>query len=233
MSAPFLSALLLGDGRFPAGGHVHSAGVESAIADGRVTGEESLEAYVVGRLTTVGIAEAALAAATAWRLDDDVITCEPSAVFSTLDAEADARIPVPSLRGASRRLGRQLARVGGRCWPDPRLAVLAQTCPDGAHLPVAMGAVGLACGLGPSSIAHLALHHAATTPTQAAVRLLGLDPFGAVAIAARLAPLADQLAREAVAAASGPLEDLPARSGPVVEMAAVDHPTWDVRMFAT
>ena len=43
-----LALLALGDGRFPVGGHAHSAGVESAVADGRVGDVESLEAFVVG-----------------------------------------------------------------------------------------------------------------------------------------------------------------------------------------
>ena len=33
---PAAALLLLADGRFPAGGHVHSAGIEAAVGDGRV-----------------------------------------------------------------------------------------------------------------------------------------------------------------------------------------------------
>ncbi|MDP9388377.1 MAG: urease accessory protein UreF, partial [Actinomycetota bacterium] len=49
-----LSALLLADGRFPAGGHAHSAGVEAAVADGRVGDVASLAAFARGRLWTAG-----------------------------------------------------------------------------------------------------------------------------------------------------------------------------------
>jgi len=66
MSA-LLALLQLGDGRFPAGGHVHSAGIESAVADGRVTGQRSLEDYLRGRLTTVGLTDAALVASSVIR----------------------------------------------------------------------------------------------------------------------------------------------------------------------
>ena len=218
MSTP-LAALLLADGRLPTGGHVHSAGVESAVADGRIVDVDSLGAYLLGRLHTVGLTEAALAAAS---------VLQPRLVVA-LDAEADARITVPELRVASRRLGRQLVRVAGRCWPDP---VLARLPPD-PHQPVALGAVGVAAGLDASTVARIAIHHATATPAQSALRLLGLDPFAVAALTASLALEGELVADEAVAAASGPLADLPARAGPVVEIAAVTHASLTTRLFAS
>ena len=128
-----LAALLLADGRFPMGGHVHSAGVESAVADGRIVDVPTLAAYLQGRLHTTGLTEAALAAATVLHVDQ----------LDGLDAEAEARITVPALRVVSRRLGRQLVRVAGRCWPSAILASL----PDEPHQCIAFGAVGVAAGL--------------------------------------------------------------------------------------
>ncbi|WP_433457733.1 hypothetical protein [Micromonospora sp. CA-248212] len=55
--------LLLADGRFPAGAHAHSGGLEAAVAAGRVTDLASLEAFLVGRLATAGLVGAAFAAA--------------------------------------------------------------------------------------------------------------------------------------------------------------------------
>lgn len=57
--------LLLADGRFPAGGHAYSAGTESAVRYGDVTDAASLERFLVGRLATVGVVDAAFAARTA------------------------------------------------------------------------------------------------------------------------------------------------------------------------
>jgi urease accessory protein len=229
------AVLMLADGRFPVGGHVHSAGVEAAVADGRVRDLSTLEAYLVGRLWTVGLTEAALAEATLGRLADRG-PGEPgdaAAAVVALDAEADARLPVPALREASRRLGRQLVRVAVRCWPDARLRGVAADHPGGVHQPVALGAVAAAAGLAPGEVAALALHHALTTPAQAAVRLLGLDPFAVAALTVRLGAEAGAVAAEAVAAAGGPPADLPARSGPLVDVAAAEHRLWDVRLFAT
>jgi urease accessory protein len=214
-----LAALLLADGRLPTGGHVHSAGVESAVDDGRIVDVQTLGAYLLGRLHTVGLTEAALAAA---------VVLQPAAI-AQIDAEADARITVPELRLVSRRLGRQLVRVAGRCWPDPVLATL----PDDPHQPVALGAVGIAAGLDALTVARIAIHHATTTPAQSALRLLGLDPFAVAALTASLAIEGERVAMEALLAAGGPLHDLPARTGPVVEIAAATHASLTTRLFAS
>jgi len=230
-----LALLQLGDGRFPAGGHVHSAGIESAVADGRVTGQRSLEDYLRGRLTTVGLTDAALVAASVIRLDAEQSDGSDllGSVIAELDAEVEARIAPPPLRSASRKLGRQLTRVAARCWPDPLFASLSAAHLEGVHQPVALGAAAVVSGASPVGAATVSVHHALNTPAQAAVRLLGLDPFAAVAIAVSLAPEADAIVAAAVAAAHGPLADLPARTGPRCEIAAVDHETWDLRLFAT
>ncbi|MGW4109089.1 urease accessory protein UreF, partial [Streptomyces sp. NPDC004976] len=57
--------LVLADGRFPAGGHAHSGGMEAAVASGRVRDTASLEAFCRGRLHTAGLVAAGLAAAAA------------------------------------------------------------------------------------------------------------------------------------------------------------------------
>lgn len=213
-----LATLLLADGRLPTGGHVHSAGVESAVADGRVIDVDTLADYVRGRLHTTALTEAAVAAAT---------TRQPH-LIAELDAEVDARIPVPALRDVSRRLGRQLVRVASRCWPGAVLFAL-----PAPHQPVALGAVGAAAGLRAGDVAAVAVHHAIATPTQAAVRLLGLDPFAVAAVAAELAVEGEAVVAEALAAAAGPICDLPARSGPATEIAAAHHHLLETRLFAS
>jgi urease accessory protein len=55
--------LLLGDARFPAGGHAHSGGVEPAATAGTVTDLASLDVFLRGRLRTAGMVAAGLAAA--------------------------------------------------------------------------------------------------------------------------------------------------------------------------
>lgn len=220
---------LLADGRFPAGGHAHSAGVEAAVHDGRVGDVHQLEGFVRGRLHTAGRTEAALVAATVLRLDHhDVV-----GTLRQVDAEADARIAPPPLRTASRRLGRQLVRAAAVCWPSALLVELTGAFPRGAHQPVALGAVATSAGLDAFDAARLVLHHAVTTPLQAGVRLLGLDPFTVAALTARLGEESVPLAGDAVALAAGPLRDLPAASGPMSDIAACAHAGRDGTLFAT
>jgi len=217
--------LLLADGRFPTGGHVHSAGMEAALADGRVRTVADVEAFVVGRLWTTALADAAVAVAVLRGLAGAE---HPRAVLDRLDAEADARIPVEALRAASRRQGRQLARVAGGCWALP--TGLADVHPDGPHAAVALGAVAHAAGLGADDTAVLSLHHAVGTPLQAALRLGGFDPFALAALAARLDPTIALVAGEAVRADPG---DLPCAAPPLAELTAIAHARDPERLFAT
>lgn len=225
------AVLLLADGRFPTGGHAHSGGVESAVGDGRVRGVADLAVYVRGRLETVGVIDAALAAATVHRLAQPGATA--GAVLAELDVEAEARILAPPLRAASRRLGKQLLRAAARCWPAGELVTLADEFPRGAHQNVALGAVVSAVGGSPADAAALAVHHAVTMPAQSAVRLLGLDPFAVAALIAELEPLAATVVAAAADGCGLPLAELPAPSSPLVDIVAVHHATADVRLFAT
>jgi urease accessory protein len=63
VGAVSVAGLLLGDSRFPAGGHAHSGGVEPAVTAGTVTDMRSLELFLRGRLRTVGLVAAGVAAA--------------------------------------------------------------------------------------------------------------------------------------------------------------------------
>jgi len=125
-------------------------------------------------------------------------------VLRILDGEVDARTPAPPLRVASRRLGRQLLRVGSRCWPSALLALAADAAHD-PHQSVAFGLVALAAGLDVEPVGHLVAHHAVTTPMQTGVRLLGLDPFGAAAATAALAGAAAAVVTAPPPTRPGPL----------------------------
>ena len=103
--------MLLVDGRFPAGGHAYSAGVEAAVSIGDVVDVASLERYLHGRLATTGRVDAAFAAHTCARSADLAV------IAGDLDDEYSARVLSPYLRSTSRRLGRQLLRSAGRIWP--------------------------------------------------------------------------------------------------------------------
>ncbi|MFI8965866.1 urease accessory protein UreF [Streptomyces sp. NPDC053493] len=218
--------LVLADGRFPAGGHAHSGGAEAAVKAGRLHDAAGLEAFCRGRLHTTGLTAAALAAAAA-------LGADPYA----LDEAADARTPSPALRAAARRLGRQMMRAARAAWPGPELDRLAAAFPRGAHQPVVLGTAARAAGLGAEDAAACVAYETVSGPATAVVRLLGLDPFHATAVLARLAPDLDEVAhraaeRAAVAAVEG-LDALPAASAPLLDLTAEQHAAWPVRLFAS
>ncbi|MFF1448993.1 urease accessory protein UreF [Streptomyces sp. NPDC058274] len=218
--------LVLADGRFPAGGHAHSGGAEAAVKAGRITGAPSLADFCRGRLHTTGLVSAALAAAAALGVDP-----------VELDTAADARTPSSALRGAGRRLGRQLMRAARATWPSAELDALAREFPKGAHQPVVLGLAARAAGLGPEDAAYCSLYESVSGPATATVRLLSLDPFDATAVLARLAPELDLVAGQAVDAARRVLAEgvgaLPAASAPLLEISAEVHAGWPVRLFAS
>ncbi|MFD0746918.1 urease accessory protein UreF [Phytohabitans flavus] len=202
--------LLLADGRFPAGGHAHSGGLEAAVTAGRVRDLGDLDAFLRGRLATVGLVSAAFAAA----------ACAGGDIH-TLEAGLDARTLSPALRKASRAQGRALLRAGRTLWTLP-------TAERELHHPVALGVVAAAAGLTPAEAALTAAYGTVTGPASAAVRLLGLDPYATHALVARLAPDCD-----AVAARAATVDDLPACSAPLLDIGAETHATWEVRLFAS
>ncbi|MEU8984562.1 urease accessory UreF family protein [Streptomyces sp. NPDC048309] len=218
--------LVLADGRFPAGGHAHSGGAEAAVKAGRITGAASLEDFCRGRLHTTGLVSASLAAAAA-------LGAEPA----ELDAAADTRTPSPALRATARRLGRQLMRAARATWPSAELDALARGFPKGAHQPVVLGVVARAAGLEPEDAAYCAVYESVSGPATATVRLLGLDPFDATGVLARLAPELDRVAQTAVEAArrvrAEGVDALPAASAPLLEISAEWHASWSVRLFAS
>jgi urease accessory protein len=230
--------LLLADGRFPAGGHAHSHGLEAAVAAGRVTGLGEVESFLRGRLATAGPVTAAFAAAARLAADPDPEGVRPTGPLSVgplllLDRELDARTASPALRLASRRQGRALLRAGRATWPSPVFdAVPAH--PDGPHHPIALGVTAAAADLSAEEAARIAAYGVMTGPASAAVRLLGLDPYGVQAILARLAVRCDAVAQDASAlAAKVPPAELPAYAAPLADISAEIHATWEVRLFAS
>ncbi|MFH9090568.1 urease accessory protein UreF [Streptomyces sp. NPDC017673] len=218
--------LLLADGRFPAGGHAHSSGVEAAIAHKAVHDTDSLEAFCRGRLHTTGLTAAGLAAAAVAGLDPLL-----------LDDAADARTPVPALRAVARRLGRQMMRAARATFPTAELEELAAARPQGAHQPIVVGLAARAAGLAPVDAAYVAAYENIGGPASAAVRLLSLDPLAASGMLARLGPETDHVAAAAAGAAGRAMTEgidaLLSASAPLLDVTWQQHAAWTVRLFAS
>ena len=228
--------LLLADDRLPGGMRAHSGGLESAVAAGRVYDAESLRAFLLGRLTTVGLTSAAFAAATALELSDGVVVGEDgfrAREAAALDDEYDARTPSAAQREMSRALGRQLLRAVRAGWPSVVLDAVAALQPDGPHQPIAFGAAAAVAGLDPGSTAGAAALGSVTGPAHAATRLLGLDPDAVTAVLTSLAGQVEQVAAAAAKAARGPIEDLPSMCAPMLAIGAEHRLTWEAAHFAS
>ncbi|MFS8104335.1 urease accessory protein UreF [Lentzea alba] len=201
-----LTALILSDSRFPGGGHVHSGGLEEAAARGLVVDEPSLKSFLHGRLLTAGLLSAGFAAAAA-RGED----------LEMLDAELDARTPSPAQREASRAQGRGMLRAARRAWPSARLDALSAS----PHQPLVIGVLVD----DPYEAALTCAYLSVSGPASAAVRLLGLDPFGVNAIVASLGV-------EEVAARA--CKELPALGSPALDLLAEAHVRREgVRLFGS
>lgn len=154
-----------------------------------------------------------------------------------LDEAADARTPAPALRATARKLGRQMLRAARAAWPCEALERLARDLPGGAHQPVVLGIAAHAAGLTALDAAHAAAFNNVAGPATAAVRLLGLDPFDATAVLARLCDDVDAVARRAADAAARVTDEgvgvLPAASSPLLDITAEQHAAWPMRLFAS
>ena len=200
--ADLATLLALADSRLPAGAHVHSGGVEEAVAGGLVTDVATLRAFLCRRIRTHGLVTASVAAAVhRGRLS-----------IRAADAETDARTPAPAARQASRAQGRGLVRLARRVWPHFDWAPLGAA----PHLAVAAGTVGAAAGITPGNTALQVVYTTMTGSATAGQRLLALDPADVATLSFELAQLCEQTAAAACAA----LSDL---SDPLLDELAQRH----------
>jgi len=224
-----LSALILADSRFPGGGHVHSGGLEEAVARKLVTSVRDLPGFLSGRLRTAGFLAAVFAAAAAHAAARSVA----GGHWTRLDLELDARTPSLAQRAASRAQGRGTARAGRIAWPSPVLEGLLAETPR-PHHPIVLGALVGVAGGSPYDAAMAAAYLSVSGPASAAVRLLGLDPFAVNAVVARL-DLASVCAAAAAVAGDDPAM-LPSPGSPALDLFAEAHARHhqeEVRLFAS
>jgi urease accessory protein len=220
-----VALLMLADARLPAGGHAHSGGVEAAIAAGAIGDVADLVVFLRGRLRTAGAVAAGLAAA-ACRAAGNAVGVVAAVGVAALDAEADARMPSPAQRAASRQQGKALLRAARAAWRSPYLDELAAT-QGGPHHPVVLGVAAAAAGADPAGAARVAAYLAVSGPASAAVRLRGFDPL---AVNGMLASLAGEIAAVAGSACTAAI---PAATSPRLDLLAEVHARSEVRLFAS
>lgn len=209
------TVLSLADSRLPTGGHVHSGGVEEAIASGFVRDIATLESFLRRRIRTSGAMTASVAAA----------LIGGSLCAAEANAECDARTPSPAARAASRSQGRGLLRLAKSTWPGHDWTSIGRK----PHLAVAAGHVGLAAGLSVEDIAAVQVYITMTGSAIAAQRLLALDPAEVAACTIRLGGLCDDV----TAAVCRSLPELMELSDPLLDMFAEAHSVRERPLFVS
>lgn len=226
--------LALADQRLPNGGHVHSGGVEQAIADGVIHDLPSSERFLERRARVSGRVAAGLMAAAV------TAAGRPGAParMMRLDAEADARMASPAQRAASRAQGRGLLRLAAATWPAPSVHLAWRDLGPRPHLPLVLGSAARAAGVDRDDAAVATVYLVVTGAATAAQRLLALDPVTLAATTLRLGPLMEEVAAGALGPTDGLTpetvpETLPDDSDPLMDLLAERHAAREERLFAS
>jgi urease accessory protein len=219
---PVAALLALADQRLPGGGHVHSGGVEQAVADGLVTGAEDLRHFLRRRLLTAGRVAAGLAAAA---------TALTAPAVAGLEAEADARMPSAATREASRAQGRGLLRTARAAWAAPHADLAWRDLGARPHHTIVLGCAARAAGLDARDAATVAAYLSVTGPATAAQRLLALDPVRTAVVTLDLGDEIDAVAADASSVTAW--RDLPDDGDPLLDLLAERHVVRDMTLFAS
>lgn len=227
---------------FPVGAFAWSAGLETAILEGRTTGSASVQNWIEGALVHGGIRTDAILLAQAWRasrLDIETPTPKPSPLRGGIEgggvAGGNLLAPLANLADLCLALTPSTERhketlltgesfvTAARTWPSDVYAKLPDPCP----YPVAVGAIASAhdIDLGDALIGYLtaAIH----TQVSVAVRLVPLGQTDGLTIMAALEPQIAALATEAAAAT---LDDI-GGMGYAADIAQMRHETLESRIF--
>ena len=226
-----LGPLLLADGRLPTGGYAHSGGLEPAIAAGLPL--DAVPDYLRARIRTVGRVDATAAVLAHRSVTPDGggprAVDRMAARLAAVDAALAARTPSAPLRDASRALGRGLARLTSRQFPDAGGTVALDSLRPRALRPVSLGVLAALLGMSEHDTARASLYEDAQTVAAASLKLLPVDPTDT---AGWILDLADDIAAAVNAAVTvTDVADLPACSTPLIEQYSLAHHHSTRRIF--
>lgn len=223
MASAEIASMLLADGRLPTGGHAHSSGLEPALAGGLL--QSQVPDFIRGRLETVGLVEAAATVVTRrW-----AISAGGAGELEEISRELLARTPSAPLREASIQLGRGLARLASRLWPQHPAVQMLMALPGHPMRPLALGVFTAISGMDDLQAARSCLYDDAQTVASAALKLLPVDPAEPVEWLLRATPTIETVAAAAVAVEG--VTDIPATTGPLVEQWSLEHHARSRRIF--
>lgn len=222
---------------FPVGSFAWSAGLETAIADRRVTDSERLQNWIEGALAHGGIRTDAVLLAHAWRASNDPVAflnetraigrCDPPPREGAADLGDLADLSL-ALTGSKERwmettiTGDSYARAM-KFWPSDVLELLPQPCP----YPIAVGALAAGHDIGLADTLTAWLTATVHGQISVAVRLVPLGQTDGLRVLAALEP---RVAALAASAATATLADLGAIAY-AADIAQMRHETLEPRIF--
>lgn len=178
----FLFLLTLLSPAFPTGAFAYSHGVEQAIAEGLVTGEETLACWI----------ESLLERGSAYN-DAVLIAC------ATEDSLHDLNRLALSL-SASRERHLETTALGAG-FAASAAVLLNLKLPEGEiAYPLAVAAAGMAAGIGREALVAAYLHAFSANMVSVAVRLVPIGQRAGLSVLARLLPVIGTVAARALAA---------------------------------
>ncbi len=201
---------------FPAGSFAWSQGLETAIADGRVSGAPTLREWIAGSLAHGSLRIDAIVLAHAHRRTADAGGLAELADLTLALTAAHERHLETTLTG-------ETFGIAARAWPSDVFARLPEPCP----YPVAVGAIAGAQGIGLAETVTGYLTAVVHAQVSVAVRLV---PLGQTAGLQVMAGLETTIAQEAAAAASASLDDIGGIAY-AADIAQMRHETLGTRIF--
>ncbi|TFD76208.1 urease accessory protein [Cryobacterium psychrophilum] len=162
--------MMLADARLPVGGHVHSAGLEPALASGM---DPSLvPAYILGRARSVTLVEAGTAV-----VARHVSLGGETDDLAHVDRAWAARTPSAAVRDVSRSLARGYLRLALRLWPANAAIEACAGADVPFSRPVVVGVIAAAAHLDAPALVRLVAYDDAQTVAAAMLKLEPLDPI--------------------------------------------------------
>lgn len=201
---------------FPVGAFAWSAGLETAIADGRVRDAARLTDWIEGALRHGGIRTDAILMAHAHRGHADAAALQELADLSLALTPARERWMETTVTGDSYVTATKL-------WPAGTLAILPSPCP----YPIAVGAIAGAHGIGLSDTLLAWLTATVHGQVSVAVRLVPLGQSDGLRVMAALEPAIAALAGEAATAGLADIGGI----AYAADIAQMRHETLEPRIF--